>query len=73
MNKDVSVCLLGASRPEQIKENVGALDVLKKWTPEIEKKIEEIFGTLPQAEFNWRTWKALPDRRKTQIDWDLAK
>jgi aryl-alcohol dehydrogenase-like predicted oxidoreductase len=39
-NQDVSVCLLGASKPSQIEENLKALQLYKKWTPEIEEKIE---------------------------------
>ena len=41
-NKNVSVCLMGASKPEQIDENVKAIEVAKKWTLDLEKKINDI-------------------------------
>jgi hypothetical protein len=38
---------LGATKPEQIKENVKALDVLPKLTAEIMERIEKILDTTP--------------------------
>ena len=46
-NKQVSTCLLGFSRLEQIDENMKSLELLKKWSPEIEKKTREIFDNEP--------------------------
>ncbi|KAK4689853.1 hypothetical protein P7C73_g216, partial [Tremellales sp. Uapishka_1] len=46
-NENVSTCILGATKPEQIKENVKALDVLPKLTPEIMERIEKILDTTP--------------------------
>jgi len=40
-NKNVSVCLLGASRPEQLEQNLTSLTVAKKLTKEIMEKIEK--------------------------------
>jgi aryl-alcohol dehydrogenase-like predicted oxidoreductase len=40
----VSSVITGASRPEQIVENVGALKVLDKLTPEIMAEIDGIVG-----------------------------
>jgi aryl-alcohol dehydrogenase-like predicted oxidoreductase len=40
-NRNVSAVITGASRPEQIKENLKALDVLPQLTPEVVAKIEE--------------------------------
>lgn len=42
-NPNVSTVILGASKVEQLKENLKALDVIEKITPEIKVKIEEIF------------------------------
>ncbi|WP_226832504.1 potassium channel beta subunit family protein [Acidithiobacillus sulfurivorans] len=39
-NPRVSTVILGASRPEQLQENLAALDVLKKLNPETVDKIE---------------------------------
>ena len=42
-NPHVSTVITGASRPEQVKENMGALDALAKLTPEIKGQIETVF------------------------------
>ena len=39
-NTDVSVCILGASKPEYLKDNIKAMEIYSKWNPEIESKIE---------------------------------
>jgi voltage-dependent potassium channel beta subunit len=41
MNPNVSSVILGASRVEQLRENLKAMDVVEKLTPEIVAKIEE--------------------------------
>ncbi|CAD6581436.1 MAG: hypothetical protein TREMPRED_003009 [Tremellales sp. Tagirdzhanova-0007] len=46
-NENVSTCILGATKPEQIRDNVKALDVLPKLTPEIMEKIEKILDNAP--------------------------
>lgn len=43
-NPNVSSVITGASRPEQIEENVGALEILEKLTPEILAEIDEVTG-----------------------------
>ncbi|KZS93331.1 Aldo/keto reductase [Sistotremastrum niveocremeum HHB9708] len=52
-NPNTSTVILGASRPEQITENLKALEVIPKLTPEVLKKIEEIVGTAPEQESTW--------------------
>lgn len=47
-NPNVSTLILGASRPEQLRENVGALEVLPKITPEVLAQVESILN--PEAE-----------------------
>ncbi len=47
-NPHVSSVILGASRPEQLRENLGALEVVKNITPEVQEKIETILGNKPQ-------------------------
>ena len=39
-NPDVSSAITGASRPDQLRDTVKALDVLPKLTTEIQQKIE---------------------------------
>lgn len=46
-NKNVSTVLLGATKEHQIEENLKALDVAKKLTPEMMREIDEIVGTKP--------------------------
>jgi voltage-dependent potassium channel beta subunit len=68
VNKDVSTCITGASRPEQMVENLKALEVAKKWTPEIEKKIDDIVKNVPTPAFNWRDWKEEAPRRSLMVE-----
>ena len=42
-NPNVSTVILGASKLAQLKENLGALDVLPKLTDDVVQRIEEIF------------------------------
>ena len=53
-NTDVSTAILGASRVGQIESNVKALDVLKKWTPELDKRLEDLLKNEPRGELDWR-------------------
>jgi len=46
-NENVSTCILGASKPEQVADNCKALKVLPKLTPEIMQKIEDVLGNKP--------------------------
>ncbi|MCU0792672.1 MAG: aldo/keto reductase [Opitutaceae bacterium] len=43
-NPRVSTVILGASRPEQLRENLGALDVLPRLTPEVLARLDAIAG-----------------------------
>lgn len=46
-NPNTSTVILGASKPEQILDNLKALDVIPKLTPDVLEKIEEILGNKP--------------------------
>lgn len=48
-NPNVSTVITGASRVEQVKENMKAMEVLPKLTPEVMARIEEVIG-LPTPE-----------------------
>lgn len=61
--KDVTTVLLGASRPEQLEQNVGALEVFDKLTPEIFEEIEGILGNRPELARDYRDGGKLPKRR----------
>jgi aryl-alcohol dehydrogenase-like predicted oxidoreductase len=41
-NEYVSTVILGASKVEQLQENLGALDVVEKLTPDVLKRIDKI-------------------------------
>jgi voltage-dependent potassium channel beta subunit len=48
-NPNVSTVITGASRPEQVHENMKALDVVAKLTPEVMERIEKILNNKPEA------------------------
>jgi aryl-alcohol dehydrogenase-like predicted oxidoreductase len=48
-NPNTSTVILGASRPEQVLENLKAIDVIPKLTPQILEKIENILGNSPEG------------------------
>ncbi|CAA7264940.1 unnamed protein product [Cyclocybe aegerita] len=47
-NPNTSTVILGASSPEQLLENLKAVEVVPKLTPEIMHRIEKILGTEPE-------------------------
>lgn len=47
-NPNVSTAILGASKPEQLKETLNALDLLPKLTAEVMLKIDDILKNKPQ-------------------------
>ncbi len=53
-NPNVSTVITGASRAEQVTENMAALDVVEKITPELIERIEEILGNKPPPPVNLR-------------------
>jgi aryl-alcohol dehydrogenase-like predicted oxidoreductase len=48
-NPRVSSVITGASRPEQVVENMKALEVVPKLTPDVMSQIETVFGAPPEA------------------------
>ena len=53
-NPNVSTVILGASRPEQLRENLGAMEVAGRMTPAALERIEQILGNRPAPEKDWR-------------------
>ncbi|EDR04455.1 uncharacterized protein LACBIDRAFT_252630 [Laccaria bicolor S238N-H82] len=47
-NPNTSTVILGASSPEQVTQNLKALEVIPKLTPEVLEKIEKILGNAPE-------------------------
>jgi len=52
-NENVSTCILGATKPEQIAENVKALEIIPKYTPEIAARVEKILDNKPAPVVNF--------------------
>ncbi len=47
-NQNISSVILGASRVEQLQENLGAAQVVAKLTPEVMGRIDAVLGNKPQ-------------------------
>jgi voltage-dependent potassium channel beta subunit len=62
-NKDVSTAIFGASRASHCDDNLGALEVSQKLTPEILEKIEGFFQNRPDTRMNWAAQQPFPPRR----------
>ena len=63
VNKDVSTCIFGASKTDQVKENMKALDLAARWTQELEDKVNGALTNNPEIDMNFRDWCPLPQRR----------
>lgn len=63
-NKDVSTAIIGASKTSQIEDTVGAVRFVSKITPEIEDRIDEIFGNRPDIGIDFKARQPLINRRK---------
>ncbi len=66
-NTDVSTCILGFTKLSQVEENLKALELYYKWTPEIEKKVRTIIDNEPEVTIDWRTWNPLQQRRDAAL------
>lgn len=53
-NPNVSTVITGASRPQQVVENMQAIEVAKQLTDDVMNKIESILGNKPEPEKDWR-------------------
>jgi voltage-dependent potassium channel beta subunit len=53
-NPNVSSIITGASKPSQVSENMKALDISEKLTPEVMEKIENILGNKPEQVSDYR-------------------
>lgn len=47
-NPNTSTVILGASKPEQVLDNLRALEVIAKLTPDIMEKVELILSNRPK-------------------------
>jgi len=62
-NPDVSTCIVGASKPEQLTENLKCLELLPKITNEIEMEIDAILANTPLGDMDWLKFQRLQPRR----------
>ncbi len=53
-NPNVSTVITGASKPEQVRQNMKALDVVDKLTPDIMSQVEEVLDNKPEKEPDYR-------------------
>jgi aryl-alcohol dehydrogenase-like predicted oxidoreductase len=53
-NPNVSTTITGASRVEQVVENMKAIDLVEKLTPDVMERIEEILDNKPPAPPTYR-------------------
>lgn len=53
-NPNVSTAITGASRAEQVEENMKAMDVVERITPDVLERIEDIVANRPEPEPDWR-------------------
>jgi voltage-dependent potassium channel beta subunit len=55
-NPNVSTVILGASKVEQLTENLGSLEVADRLSPEVLETIEEIMSNRPEQEHDFRAF-----------------
>ena len=53
-NPNVSTTITGASKPQQVVENMKAIDFVEKLTPAVMDRIETIMENKPKPESDWR-------------------
>jgi len=53
-NSNVSTVITGASKPEQVRENMIALDVVEKLDQGVMERIETVLENKPEPETDWR-------------------
>lgn len=62
-NTDVSTAITGATKLEQLEDTIKAIGVRRQITPEIEKRIEELFKTAPKGKLDMPKGKIHKSRR----------
>ena len=61
--KYISTVILGARNIKQLEENLKAMEVIPKLTPEIEAKINKILDNAPEARMNYMTFTPMANLR----------
>ena len=71
VNTDVTTCIFGATKPEQVEDNMGALDIAEKWDKELEERFEKVLGNEPEAVTDFNQWKPKKSRRLVALDLNM--
>lgn len=72
VNKDTSTCIFGATNEQQVEDNVKALEVAQKWTPELEERIEAALGNQPEPAMDFNIWAPKQPRRKLAVEYGIS-
>ena len=67
-NKDVDVCIFGATKLEQLKQNLETLEVVSKFDKTVNEKVEAILNNAPVSGFNNITWAPIAQRRTVHFN-----
>jgi aryl-alcohol dehydrogenase-like predicted oxidoreductase len=62
-NKNVSTAITGAKSLEQLTESLKALEVYRKWTPELDQRVNKILGTTPEPKTDYTVFTPGKPRR----------
>ena len=62
-NQDVDVCILGATKLEQLKQNLQIWEVVAKFDKTVNDKVNAILKNAPDAGFDFITWNPMTPRR----------
>ena len=62
-NRDVSCALFGAKSPEQVRDNLGALEYVNKISPSVLERIEQLIVNRPTPLTNFRDFTLRQPRR----------
>jgi len=73
VNKDVTTTILGASKVQQVTDNLKALEVASKWTPELEERINKLLDNEPAPALDFNQFKPKKPRRGLRIDYSFGK
>jgi len=63
-NNDVSVAITGVSKPEQLLDSIKAVELLPKFTQDIEDRIEKALDNKPDFGFDFKNWGLAPSRAR---------
>lgn len=67
-NKDTSTCIFGATKPEQVEENIKAIEIASNWTAELDERIEKVLGNEPEPVMSFNEFKPRTPRRKVALE-----